>query len=109
MASRKIDDQIFRRGKDPLSLFRVQETRELLPKSRRELAFRESGNRSSACRLGVCEGGGNEIENKQLIEKEIFNEIINLIHCFSMKMYSSRRKEKLKLIEKDLSLEHDFK
>lgn len=24
----------------------------------------------------------NEIENKQLIEKEIFNEIINLIHCF---------------------------
>ena len=51
----------------------------------------------------------NEIENKQLIEKEIFNEIINLIHCFSMKMYSSRRKEKLNLIEKDLNLENDFK
>ena len=51
----------------------------------------------------------NEIENKQLIEKEIFNEIINLIHCFSMKMYSSRRKEKLNLIEKDLSLENDIK
>ena len=51
----------------------------------------------------------NEVENKQLIEKEIFNEIINLIHCFSMKMYSSRRKEKLKLIEKDLNLENDFK
>lgn len=51
----------------------------------------------------------NEIENKQLIEKEIFNEIINLIHCFSMKMYSSRRKEKLNLIEKDLNLENDIK
>ena len=51
----------------------------------------------------------NEVENKQLIEKEIFNEIINLIHCFSMKMYSNRRKEKLKLIEKDLNLENDFK
>ena len=50
----------------------------------------------------------NEIENKQLIEKEIFTEIINLIHCFSMKMYSSRRKEKLNLIEKDLNLENDI-
>lgn len=28
---------------------------------------------------------------------------------FSMKMYSNRRKEKLKLIEKDLNLENDFK
>ena len=51
----------------------------------------------------------NEIENKQLIEKEIFDEIINLIHCFSMKMHSSRRKEKLNLIEKDLNLENDIK
>lgn len=48
----------------------------------------------------------NEIDNPKEIEKEIFEEIISLIHCFSMKMYSSRRKEKLKLIEKDLSLEN---
>lgn len=47
----------------------------------------------------------NEINDEKLIEKEIFNEIISLIHCFSMKVYSNRRKEKLKLIEKDLSLE----
>jgi len=47
----------------------------------------------------------NEINDEKLIEKEIFNEIINLIHCFSMKVYSNRRKEKLKLVEKDLSLE----
>lgn len=47
----------------------------------------------------------NEIDDEKMIEKEIFNEIINLIHCFSMKVYSSRRKQKLKLIEKDLKLE----
>ena len=49
----------------------------------------------------------NEINDEKLIEKEIFNEIISLIHCFSMKVYSNRRKEKLKLVEKDLQLEED--
>lgn len=49
----------------------------------------------------------NEIDDEKLVEKEIFNEIINLIHCFSMKVYSNRRKEKLKLIEKDLNLEDE--
>ena len=49
----------------------------------------------------------NDIDDEKLVEKEIFNEIINLIHCFSMKVYSNRRKEKLKLIEKDLSLEEE--
>ena len=47
----------------------------------------------------------NEIDDEKLIEKEIFTEIVNLIHCFSMKMYFSRRKEKLKLIEKELKQE----
>lgn len=47
----------------------------------------------------------NEIDNPKEIEKEIFEEIISLIHCFSMKMYSSRRKKKLELIEKELQLE----
>jgi predicted site-specific integrase-resolvase len=47
----------------------------------------------------------NEVNDEKLVEKEIFNEIISLIHCFSMKVYSNRRKEKLKLVEKDLSLE----
>lgn len=46
-----------------------------------------------------------EIDNEKLIEKEIINEIVSLIHSFSMKLYSNRRKEKLKLIEKDLKLE----
>lgn len=49
----------------------------------------------------------NEIDDEKLVEKEIFNEIISLIHCFSMKVYSNRRKEKLKLIEKDLQMESD--
>lgn len=38
-------------------------------------------------------------------EKEIFSDIISLIHCFAMKMYSKRRKNKLKLIEENLEAE----
>jgi putative resolvase len=47
----------------------------------------------------------NDIDNKQLIEQEIFNEIISLLHCFSMKVYSNRRKQKLNLIKQDLENE----
>ena len=49
----------------------------------------------------------NDIEDAQTTEKEIFNEIISLIHCFSMKVYSSRRKKKLKCVEDDLKIEDD--
>ena len=49
----------------------------------------------------------NEIDNPKEIEKEIFEEIITLLHNFSMKMYSPRRKEKLALMEKDLKLEQE--
>ena len=38
-------------------------------------------------------------------EKEIFEDIISLLHCFAMKMYSTRRKRKIKLVEEDLSNE----
>lgn len=48
----------------------------------------------------------NDIDDKQLIEKEIFNEIISLIHCFAMKVYSSRRQKKLKNIEENLKLDN---
>lgn len=51
----------------------------------------------------------NEIDNPKEIEKEIFEEIISLLHCFSMKMYSSRRKNKLELIKKELELEQEVK
>jgi predicted site-specific integrase-resolvase len=47
----------------------------------------------------------NDIDDTKQIEKEIFNEIISLIHCFAMKVYSSRRQKKLKNIEEDLKIE----
>ena len=48
----------------------------------------------------------NDIDNEKQIEKEIFEEIITLLHYFSTKMYSNRRKEKLNLIKKELELEN---
>ena len=42
------------------------------------------------------------LENNDNDDKEIFEDIISLIHCFAMKMYSKRRKNKLKLIEDNL-------
>lgn len=42
-------------------------------------------------------------------EKEFIEELISMIHSFSMKMYSSRRRKKLQLISKDLELEADVK
>jgi len=47
----------------------------------------------------------NDIQSDESEEKEIFQDIISLIHCFAMKMYSKRRKNKLKLIEENLQAE----
>jgi predicted site-specific integrase-resolvase len=41
-------------------------------------------------------------------EKEIFSDIISMLHCFAMKMYSKRRKNKLKLIEENLEIEQEI-
>lgn len=49
----------------------------------------------------------NDIDNPKEMEKEVFEEIISLLHCFSMKMYSSRRRKKLELMEKELLLESE--
>ena len=38
-------------------------------------------------------------------ETEIFEEIISMLHCFSIRMYSRRRKRKLELIKEDLKNE----
>lgn len=35
-------------------------------------------------------------------DEEIFSDIISLLHCFAMRMYSQRRKKKLTLIKEDL-------
>jgi len=48
----------------------------------------------------------NDIDNNKTIEEEIITEIIDLIHYFSMKVYSNRRKDKLKNIKKELELEN---
>lgn len=45
------------------------------------------------------------LENNDSDDKEIFEDIISLIHCFAMKMYSKRRKNKLKLIEENLEVD----
>lgn len=37
-------------------------------------------------------------------DKGIFSDIISLIHCLSMRMYSSRRKKKIDLVESDLKI-----
>ena len=54
------------------------------------------------CNLIVLNEGKEKTENE---EKEIFEDIISLLHCFAMKMYSSRRKKKINLIKEDLENE----
>ena len=41
-------------------------------------------------------------------EKEVFSDIISMLHCFAMKMYSRRRKKKMELIKQDLKNELDL-
>lgn len=47
----------------------------------------------------------NETQNNVNEEKEIFADIISLLHCFAMRMYSARRKKKISLVEEDLENE----
>ena len=39
--------------------------------------------------------------SEKLDSEEIFEEIISLLHCYSMKMYSSRKAKKIKEILED--------
>lgn len=55
-----------------------------------------------SCDLIVINQDDTKSENT---EKEIFEDIISLLHCFAMKMYSSRRKKKITLIKEDLENE----
>ena len=47
----------------------------------------------------------NAPENEENEERELFSDIISLLHCFSMKMYSARRKKKIELVSEDLENE----
>jgi predicted site-specific integrase-resolvase len=37
----------------------------------------------------------SEIGSQKLDSQEIFEEIVSLLHCYSMKLYSKRRKKKI--------------
>ena len=49
----------------------------------------------------------SEVGNEKLDSEEIFEEIISLLHCYSMKLYSKRKKQKIKevLFESEVSPE----
>lgn len=38
----------------------------------------------------------SEVGNRKLDAQEIFEEIVSLLHCYSMKLYSKRKVQKLK-------------
>ena len=58
--------------------------------------------RQFSCELIVVNQDETNTENS---EKEIFEDIISLLHCFAMRMYSARRKKKITLVEEDLTNE----
>ena len=39
----------------------------------------------------------SEVGNKKLDSEEVFEEIVSMLHCYSMKLYSKRRKQKLEV------------
>lgn len=48
----------------------------------------------------------SEVGSPKLDSEEIFEEIVSLLHCYSMKMYSKRRVAKLKEVLEDESLDN---
>lgn len=55
-----------------------------------------------SCELIVMNNDNTENESS---EQEMFEDIISLLHCFATRMYSSRRKKKITLVEEDLKNE----
>lgn len=51
----------------------------------------------------------SEVGSEKLDSEEIFEEIISLLHCYSMKLYSKRKKKKIKEIlqESEVNPEYD--
>ena len=58
--------------------------------------------RQFSCELIVANQDETNTENS---EKEIFEDIISLLHCFAMRMYSAKKKKKITLVEEDLTNE----
>lgn len=51
----------------------------------------------------------SEVGSEKLDSEEIFEEIISLLHCYSMKLYSKRKGQKIKKIleEKEVNEEDE--
>jgi len=51
----------------------------------------------------------SEVGSEKLDSEEIFEEIISLLHCYSMKLYSKRKRRKIKKIleEKEVNEEDE--
>jgi predicted site-specific integrase-resolvase len=51
----------------------------------------------------------SEVGNDKLDSEEIFEEIISLLDCYSMKLYSKRKKQKIKevLFESEVNPEYE--
>ena len=47
-------------------------------------------------------------DDEKMFEKEIFKELISIIHSFSMRVYSARKKQRLKTVEKELEVENAY-
>jgi len=45
----------------------------------------------------------SEVGDKKLDAEEIFEEIVSLLHCYSMKLYSKRRNQKIEIGVDDAS------
>ena len=43
----------------------------------------------------------SEIGSKKLDSEEVFEEIVSLLHCYSMKLYSKRKVQKIKEIARE--------
>ena len=43
----------------------------------------------------------SDIGSEKLYSEEIFEEIVSLLHCYSMKLYSKRKEDKIKKILKE--------
>jgi len=47
-------------------------------------------------------------DDEKIFEKEIFKELISIIHAFSMRVYSKRKKQRLTTVKKELELENSY-
>jgi putative resolvase len=49
----------------------------------------------------------SEVGSEKLDSEEIFEEIVSLLHCYSMKMYSKRKAQKIKKILEEKEVDNE--